>query len=48
LIAAGRLRRLESPEQVVLVKRAGSGDRARVRRDPAVFTKLLCSPVHGG
>ena len=40
LIAEGRLRRLERPEDVVLAKRAG-GPAERVRRDPAVLTDLL-------
>jgi uncharacterized protein len=50
LIAEGRLRRLERPEQVTVAKRAASGDRERirVRRDPAAFTSLLCSPACGG
>ena len=52
LIAEGRLQRLQSPEQVLVGKRAApeavSGPiRAaeRIRRDPAVFTRLLCAPV---
>ncbi len=41
LIAAGRLRRLERPEELELVKREdGAGD-VRVRRDPAVLAGLL-------
>jgi predicted glycosyltransferase len=44
LIAEGRLRRLERPEQLELVKRdADAGE--RVRRDPALLADLLCSPV---
>ncbi|WP_320668485.1 DUF354 domain-containing protein [Patulibacter defluvii] len=46
LIAAGRLRRLDDPTAVELVKRDRSdGDGGRIRRDPAVFTDLLLSPV---
>jgi predicted glycosyltransferase len=51
LIAEGRLRRLESPEQAVVARRdpaavSGAGRGAeRIRRDPAVFTQLLCAPV---
>jgi predicted glycosyltransferase len=49
LIGEGRLRRLQSPEQVAVVKRAAPDERARmrVRRDPRVFTSLLCAPVRG-
>jgi predicted glycosyltransferase len=49
LIAEGRLRRLQRPEQVEVVRRTTPGDRAagRIRRDPAVFTSLLCAPVGG-
>lgn len=51
LIAAGRLRRLERAEDVVLERRTG-GARAdaagsRVRRDPALITDLLLTPVGG-
>jgi uncharacterized protein len=47
LIAEGRLRRLEAPEQVVVTERGDVQDRSRdrIRRDPAVFTSLLCAPV---
>jgi predicted glycosyltransferase len=45
LIADGRLRRLQSPDEVVLAKRAGGRAGDRVRRDPAVLTGLLCRPV---
>lgn len=46
LIAAGRLRRLERAEDLVLEKRAAAeGD--RTRRDPAVLADLLLSPVGG-
>jgi predicted glycosyltransferase len=45
LIADGRLRRLQSPAEVVLAKRAGGPTGERVRRDPALLTALLCRPV---
>jgi predicted glycosyltransferase len=46
LIAEGRLRRLERPEEVKLVKRGEQRAAAdRVRRDPAVLTDLLLSAV---
>ena len=49
LIQQGRLRRLESAEQAIAVKRDRSGAAAaRVRRDPGLFTDLLCAPVTGG
>ncbi len=42
LIADGRLQRLRSPEQVLLVKRPGGADRRpRVRRDPALLVDVL-------
>jgi len=41
LIAEGRLRRLERPEELELVKRGAGGGDARVRRDPAVLAGLL-------
>src|SRR4051794_13988052 len=48
LIADGRMRRLERPEDVVLERRDGPAERgARIRRDPAAFTDLLLSPVGG-
>jgi predicted glycosyltransferase len=49
LIAEGRLRRLERPDEVALAKRSDSGELGseRVRRDPAVFTDLLAAPVGG-
>jgi predicted glycosyltransferase len=48
LIADGRMRRLERAEDVVLERRDGGGEGdARIRRDPAVFTDLLLSPVGG-
>ena len=44
LIADGRLARLQSPEQLELVKRGdGGADANRVRRDPRVLTDLLLS-----
>jgi predicted glycosyltransferase len=45
LIADGRLRRLTSPGQVSLSKRAdgAAGSRERCRRDPAVLTEFLLS-----
>ena len=46
LIAEGRLRRLEDPEQVA-VERRGSGARERVRRDPRELVALLASPARG-
>jgi predicted glycosyltransferase len=45
LIADGRLRRLERVEDISLAKRSGNGSTARIRRDPAVFTDLLLSPL---
>ncbi len=46
LIAEGRLRRLERPEDVKLAKRGGTQTSAeRVRRDPALLTDLLLSAV---
>ncbi len=41
LIAEGRLRRLQSADDVQLVKRAPSQTPLRVRRDPALLTDLL-------
>lgn len=43
LIAEGRLRRLEDPEAVQLVRRDRTGDAGRIRRDPAVLADLLLS-----
>ena len=45
LIAEGRLRRLERPEELELVKRAPGAAAERVRRDPALLVDLLCSPA---
>jgi hypothetical protein len=50
LIAEGRMRRLERPEQVELRKRARDAGE-RVRRDPAVLASLLLAaaqPVQSG
>ncbi len=51
LIAEGRLRRLERPEDVVVVKRAAADEAAaragRVRRDPALLVDLLSAPATG-
>jgi len=41
LIADGRLRRLESPDQIELVKRDRGAGGGRVRRDPALLAALL-------
>jgi hypothetical protein len=45
LIAEGRLRRLERPEQLELAKREGGGGGERVRRDPALLADLLSAPL---
>jgi len=45
LIAEGRLRRLERPEQLELVKRDRGAAGERIRRDPALLADLLCSPL---
>ncbi len=45
LIAEGRLRRLEDPEQLELTKRTGAAGE-RVRRDPALLADLLGAPLH--
>jgi hypothetical protein len=44
LIAEGRLRRLERPEQLELTKRDAVAQE-RVRRDPAVLAELLSAPL---
>lgn len=44
LIADGRLRKLERPEDVVVAKRDGARAE-RIRRDPAVLVELLTSPL---
>lgn len=46
LIREGRLRKLQSAEQVTLVKRAPSATGAgRIRRDPQLLVELLTQPV---
>ena len=46
LIAEGRLRRLEDPDEVRMVKRdPATASGRRVRRDPRLFTDLLTTPV---
>jgi uncharacterized protein len=45
LIAEGRLRRLERPDELELAKRAPEAAGERVRRDPALLVDLLCSPA---
>jgi predicted glycosyltransferase len=45
LLADGRLRRLERPDQLALVKRPAQAAAERIRRDPAVFTRLLSAPA---
>jgi predicted glycosyltransferase len=48
LLAAGRLRRLEHPEQLELVKRVDrSGCTSPVRRDPSILTDLMLFAVGG-
>jgi predicted glycosyltransferase len=47
LIADGRLRRLRSVDEVLLTKRDRARGDDRIRRDPAFFTALLCSPLSG-
>jgi predicted glycosyltransferase len=44
LIADGRLRRLERPEQLELTKRTSAAGE-RVRRDPALLADLLSAPL---
>jgi len=41
LVAAGRLRRLTSPDEIELVKRPRDGGAGRARRDPALLAGLL-------
>jgi predicted glycosyltransferase len=45
LIAEGRLRRLRSADELPLDKRPAGRSRARVRRDPALLARLLCTPA---
>jgi predicted glycosyltransferase len=48
LIAEGRLARLQSADQVRLVKRdSGATSAERVRRDPQVLVDLLSRPARG-
>ncbi|MGA9860052.1 MAG: DUF354 domain-containing protein [Solirubrobacteraceae bacterium] len=48
LIAEGRLRRLDSADQVAPVKRTDAATGTdRIRRDPGVLTDLLCAPAAG-
>lgn len=48
LIAEGRLRRLEDPDEVRMVKRdPATASGRRIRRDPRLFTDLLTTPVRG-
>lgn len=47
LIAEGRLKRLERPEQVELQKRPSGGQFERIRRDPGLLVALLMAPVGG-
>jgi predicted glycosyltransferase len=46
LIAEGRLRRLQDPDALQIVRRS-PGDRAgtRIRRDPRALVELLCAPL---
>jgi predicted glycosyltransferase len=46
LIAEGRLRKLERPEEIDLGARTADQAFERVRRDPESFTDLLLSPVN--
>jgi len=52
LIADGRLRRLERPEDVELVRRGAGAEAAalatRTRRDPELLVDLLCTPLRAG
>ena len=48
LLAEGRMRRLERPDQLTLVKRAGEACAvARVRRDPELLVDLLMTAADG-
>jgi hypothetical protein len=48
LIAEGRLRRLQNPEALQVVRRSpAQRAHARIRRDPQRLVELLCSPVGG-
>ena len=46
LIRTGRLRRLASPDEVVLKKREDHQMHERIRRDPALLVDLLVGPSH--
>jgi predicted glycosyltransferase len=46
LIAEGRLRRLTTPDDIELTKRAPTPSGARIRRDPQLLVNLLTSPLH--
>ncbi len=48
LIAEGRMRRLERPQELDLARRGAGGDGGRTRRDPAVLVGLLLSPLSQG
>jgi hypothetical protein len=45
LLRAGRLRRLERVEDLVIERRDAAGAAERVRRDPREYAELLVSPV---
>jgi predicted glycosyltransferase len=45
LIAEGRMRKLESPAEVTVVKRAGGASAQRVRRDPRELLALAMAPL---
>jgi predicted glycosyltransferase len=45
LIAEGRLRKLESADEVHVVKRAGGADAERIRRDPRELLALAMAPL---
>jgi uncharacterized protein len=47
LINEGRLKRLTSPDEVILTKRTSTAAEPRIRRDPALLADLLMSPVGG-
>jgi hypothetical protein len=47
LINEGRLKRLTSPDEVVLTKRAHRTTEPRIRRDPAFLADLLTGPAGG-
>jgi predicted glycosyltransferase len=47
LINEGRLKRLTSPDEVILTKRTPKAAEPRIRRDPALLADLLMSPVGG-